>query len=222
MTDKNTEQKIQQLQIIEQSLQNFLGQKQQFQAHVVEIESALEELKSQKTAYKIIGNVMVETDAEKLKTSGVAAIDVSGVGGTTFAAVEHYRIKNQNGFYQNLGDLFWDWGIPTAISIIEVCNTVSIPIIASGGIRNGIDIAKALALGSSQTSLSLPILQKAVKGLEETKTSILSLINELRTVMFLIGVEKIPDLNNKSFIVTGKTAQWLSQRGFYSNFNRKF
>ncbi|RLE39106.1 prefoldin subunit beta [Candidatus Woesearchaeota archaeon] len=65
--DKETQQKIQQLQLIEQSLQNFLAQKQQFQAQLMEIESALSELDKVDQAYKIIGNIMVLSDAKKLK-----------------------------------------------------------------------------------------------------------------------------------------------------------
>lgn len=65
---KDTEQKISQLQMFEQSLQNFLGQKQQFQVQLVEVESALNELDNTEKAYKIIGNIMVETDKKELKT----------------------------------------------------------------------------------------------------------------------------------------------------------
>jgi prefoldin beta subunit len=64
---KDTEQKISQLQMFEQSLQSFLGQKQQFQMQLSEIESALSELENTKKAYKIVGNIMVESDKEELK-----------------------------------------------------------------------------------------------------------------------------------------------------------
>ena len=64
---KETEQKINQLQMFEQSLQNFLGQKQQFQVQLVEVESALNELDNTEKAYKIVGNIMVETDKNELK-----------------------------------------------------------------------------------------------------------------------------------------------------------
>ncbi len=64
---KETEQKIGQLQMFEQSLQNFLGQKQQFQVQLVEVDSALNELESTEKAYKIVGNIMVESDKTELK-----------------------------------------------------------------------------------------------------------------------------------------------------------
>src|SRR5665647_2811483 len=104
-------------------------------------------------------------DAKALENAGVKAIDVGGVGGTSFAAVEYYRSNKQKDVVQNfLGEAFWDWGIPTAISLIETAQTVKLPLIASGGVRSGTDVAKALALNSSLASISQPILQTAVKG----------------------------------------------------------
>ena len=106
-------------------------------------------------------------DAKALEKAGVKAIDVGGVGGTSFAAVEYYRSTQQKDVY--LGEVFWDWGIPTAVSLVENAQTVKLPLIASGGIRSGTDIAKALALGASLASVSQPILETAVKGAEETE-----------------------------------------------------
>jgi isopentenyl-diphosphate delta-isomerase len=119
-----------------------------------------------------------------------------------------------NTFQRRLGDVFWDWGIPTAASLIEVSQTVSIPVIASGGIRNGVEMAKALALGASLTSLSQPILHAAVKGVEETKHILSLLMEELRNCMFLIGAKSVRDLRETSLVVLGKTAEWLNARGF--------
>jgi isopentenyl-diphosphate delta-isomerase len=116
---------------------------------------------------KETGAGIAAEEAKKLEAAGVKGLDVSGVGGTSFAAVEYYRTKRKaNIFQRRLGDVFWDWGIPTAISIVEVSQTVNIPIIASGGIRDGVEMAKALALGASLTSLSQPVLQVAIKGVK--------------------------------------------------------
>ncbi|MEM3695099.1 MAG: type 2 isopentenyl-diphosphate Delta-isomerase [Candidatus Bathyarchaeia archaeon] len=154
-------------------------------------------------------------DAKKLEDAGVEGIDVSGAGGTSFAAIEYYRAKRRHReFQQELGQVFWDWGIPTAISIIEVSQAVKIPVIASGGIRNGIEVAKALTLGASLTSLSQPILKEAVKGVKETKNVLQTLIEELKTTMFLIGAISVNNLKEKPVIITGKTAEWLKLRGF--------
>jgi isopentenyl-diphosphate Delta-isomerase len=89
-----------------------------------------------------------------------------------------------------------------------------LPLIASGGIRSGTDIAKALALGASLTSVSQPILETAVKGAKETEAKLSCLIEELRNVMFLVGAEKLNDLTKSPVVITGKTAQWLQVRGF--------
>ena len=101
-------------------------------------------------------------EAKKLENAGVKAIDVGGTGGTSFAAVEFFRTKGEeNRIQHQLGDAFWDWGIPTVSSIIEIVQKVSIPIIASGGVRCGLDIAKALAINASLSSIARPILRTA-------------------------------------------------------------
>ena len=91
--------------------------------------------------------------------------------------------------------LFWDWGIPTAVSLIETTQTVKIPVIASGGVRSGIDIAKSLALNASLASVSQPVLEAAVKGAKETQDLLSCLIDELRNVMFLVGAENLEMLS---------------------------
>jgi isopentenyl-diphosphate delta-isomerase len=164
---------------------------------------------------KETGAGIAAEEAKKLEAAGVKAIDVSGSGGTSFAAVEYYRTKDkENTFQGTLGEAFWDWGIPTAISVVEVSQAVKIPVIASGGVRSGMDMAKALALGASLTSLSHPILKAAVKGDKETETVLSILIEELRNTMFLVGAKSVEDLQKVPVVVTGKTAEWLRARGF--------
>lgn len=164
---------------------------------------------------KETGAGITSEEAKKLEAVGVKGVDVSGAGGTSFAAVEYFRAKTRrNTFQRRLGEAFWDWGIPTAISIVEVARTVKIPVIASGGIRNGLDAAKALILGASLTSLAQPVLQAAVKGLKETEKVLRLLIEELRNAMFLVGAENTHQLNKVPIVITGKTAEWLRTRGF--------
>jgi len=164
---------------------------------------------------KETGAGIAAEEAKKLEDVGVRGIDVSGAGGTSFAAVEYYRARGQrNSFQRRLGDVFWDWGIPTAISLVEVSQTVSIPITASGGIRDGVEMAKALALGASLTSLSQPVLKEAVKGVKETKSVLSLLIEELRNSMFLVGANSVQALRKKPLVLTGRTAEWLRLRGF--------
>ena len=152
-------------------------------------------------------------DAKKLEAAGVKAIDVGGAGGTSFAAVEYYR-SEMSSVQQFLGDAFWDWGIPTVVSLIETTQAVKIPVIASGGVRNGTDVAKALALNACLASVSQPALQAAAKGAKDTENRLSLLIEELKNVMFLVGAEKVQSLAKTPVVVTGKTAEWLKTRGF--------
>jgi len=164
---------------------------------------------------KETGAGIAAEEAKKLETAGVKGIDISGAGGTSFAAVEYYRAKGLgNDVQRRLGYVFWDWGIPTAVSVAEVSQTVSIPVIASGGIRNGLDVAKALALGGSLTSLSQPVLRAAFKGVKETVRVLSLLIDELRNGMFLVGTDSVKALRETPIVITGKTAEWLKARGF--------
>jgi len=172
---------------------------------------------------KETGAGIAAEEAKKLEDAGVKGIDVSGVGGTSWAAVEYYRAKeSKNSTQLRLGDVFWDWGIPTAVSIVEVSQTVNAAVIASGGIRNGVDVAKAIALGASLTSSSHPILHAAIKNVNETKMALSLLIDELRNAMFLVGAESVKSLRKTPVVITGKIADWLRTRGFnVENYARK-
>jgi len=164
---------------------------------------------------KETGAGIAAEEAQKLEAAGVKGIDVSGTGGTSFAAVEYYRAKgNENSFQRRLGEVFWDWGIPTAVSIVEVSQTVNVPVIASGGIRNGVDAAKSLALGASLASFSQLILQAAVKGVKETCNELSLLIDEFRNTMFLVGADSVQKLRTTPVVMIGKTSEWLRMRGF--------
>jgi len=164
---------------------------------------------------KETGSGISAEDAKKLEAAGVKGIDVSGAGGTSFAAVEYYRAKGkENSVQRFLGDAFWDWGTPTVASLIETVQTVKIPVIASGGVRSGVDVAKALALGASLASLSWPVLRAAVMGAKDTENALAFLMEELRNAMFLVGAGKVEQLAKAPVVVTGKTAKWLKTRGF--------
>jgi isopentenyl-diphosphate delta-isomerase len=164
---------------------------------------------------KETGCGIASEEAKKLEAAGVKAIDVGGLGGTSFAAVEYFRTEEkQNSLERFLGEAFWDWGIPTAASLAEIAQTVKIPVFASGGLRYGSDIAKALALGASLTGIAQPVLQTAVKGAAETENLLGLLIEELKNVMFLVGAKKVEQLTQRPIVVTGRTANWLQARGF--------
>ncbi|MCL2642384.1 MAG: type 2 isopentenyl-diphosphate Delta-isomerase [Candidatus Bathyarchaeota archaeon] len=147
-------------------------------------------------------------DAKALRESGVKAIDVGGVGGTSFAAVEYFRGE------ERLGEAFWDWGIPTVVSVVEVLQSVELPVIASGGVRSGADIAKSLAMGAGLAGIIQPVLETAVRGSRETEQFLLGLIDELKNVLFLVGAENVSGLGKVPLVIGGETAQWLKIRGF--------
>ena len=152
-------------------------------------------------------------DALLLQKAGVSAIDVGGVGGTSWAGVEVYRARESgDSASENLGELFWDFGIPTVASIIE--SRVSLPIIATGGVRTGLDIAKSLALGANAASAALPFVGPALEGKKSVVSVLSRMLDEFRVAMFLCGCANIQDLRNTPVVVTGWTLEYLRQRGF--------
>lgn len=164
---------------------------------------------------KETGAGIAAEEARKLEHTGVKAIDVSGAGGTSWAAVEFYRAQaamDEKG--ERLGQTFWDWGIPTAVCVFEVSRSVKIPVIASGGVRTGLDVAKSLALGASLVSVSAPVLRPATQSVGQVKKTLELIIEELRNTMFLTGVDTTKKLRKAQLVITGKTAEWLQMRGF--------
>lgn len=145
-------------------------------------------------------------DATILEDIGVNMIDIEGVGGTSWAAVETYRAENPA-----LGNLFWDWGITTAVSTVEVLEATNLPVISSGGIRNGLEAAKAIALGASCVGMALPFLKHSYLGHTYVEEKIKQFNRELKTAMFLVGAENIEQLQQKKVIITGKTREILEQ-----------
>jgi len=151
-------------------------------------------------------------DAITLEKAGVSAIDVAGAGGTSWAAVETYRAQDRT-----MGNAFWDWGIPTAASTVEVCQSVNIPVISSGGIRSGLDAAKALALGANAVGIALPLLKEAYSGYQAVVNKINKYNEELRVAMFLVGASNIAELGKSDLVIKGETKEWLNERGFETN-----
>jgi len=154
--------------------------------------------------------------ASALERVGVKCIDVGGAGGTSWAAVEYYRaLELGDGKRASLARLFWNWGIPTAISICEVKHaTKNVEIIATGGIRSGIDAVKALALGASMVGIALPLLKPAyIDGANGVIKFLRHFIEEMKVTMFLVGVKNVSELKSIPLIITGTTAEWLRLRG---------
>jgi isopentenyl-diphosphate delta-isomerase len=150
--------------------------------------------------------------AKRLEEVGVAAIDIGGAGGTSWAAVEYHR--SGRGLKRSLGLTFWDWGIPTAISLVEVKRSTNLCVIATGGVRSGIDAAKAIALGADAVGVALPLLSSAVKASAKVEEKLMQLIMELKVASFLVGADNISKLKRIPVVVTGLAADWLTARGF--------
>lgn len=143
-----------------------------------------------------------------LKEAGAAALDVGGASGTSFSAVESYRTSGKDGTVKSLGTTYWNWGIPTPISI--KMSQVGLPIIATGGLRNGLDVVKALALGADLGGMAWPLLKPASRGYDELKKEIEGIIQGIKVGMFLSGASGSMDVRNVRSVLTGKTGELLA------------
>jgi isopentenyl-diphosphate delta-isomerase len=138
--------------------------------------------------------------AAALAAAGVAAIDLSGAGGTSWSRIEGARMPSSAG--ANLGEVFGEWGIPTALSlqlVREACPTV--PVIASGGMRDGIAAAKALAMGADLVSLAKPLLAPALESPAAVIRVLQDWLQQLRVAMFCIGAGSIAELKRTKRLV---------------------
>jgi isopentenyl-diphosphate Delta-isomerase len=149
--------------------------------------------------------------AESLRDRNVRAFDVSGTGGTSFAAVEYYRAMDQGAEREaRVGKTFWDWGVPSPVSVHEIV-PLGLPVVASGGIRSGLDVARAIALGATAAGTAGGVLRAASTGYEETRRELEVLVHELKVAMFLTGSRTVADLQKVPYVITGETRQWLSR-----------
>lgn len=152
--------------------------------------------------------------ARRLKALGVKAIDVGGVGGTSFAAIEALRANDRGDAARaRLGQVFRDWGMPTAVAVAGSARS-GLPVIATGGVRSGLDAAKALALGATAVGVGRPMLQAALDGAEAIDRWLAQFALELRTASFLVGVARARDLSTRPPVVTGETRDWIDQLGY--------
>jgi len=150
--------------------------------------------------------------AEKL--SFLDGIDVGGLGGTSFSAVEYYRIKSSQ---KEIAGLFWDWGIPTVQSIVETRPYTNV-LIATGGIRSGIDMAKSIAIGADCCGIAHPVL-KTAENYKKLETNIENILLEFKKAMFLIGCENIKELKRVRIVLIGRMKEILGIRGYSKQIN---
>ena len=140
----------------------------------------------------------------KLKEVGVKAIDVGGFGGTNWIMID--GLLSERDFSS-----FVDWGIPTSISVLEA--KVGLPIIATGGIRSGLDIAKSIILGADMCGIALPFLRILKKqGKKGVENFIDKIQEELKIAMTLTGSKNMENLKKTKYVLTGKVKDWVEQR----------
>jgi len=133
--------------------------------------------------------------ARILASAGATFLDTGGAGGTSMTKVESYR----GGIS---GEAFLEWGIQTAESLRQCKEAVSIPLIASGGMRTGLECAKALAMGASLVGFALPVLESATKSYETVIDKIRGFGMDLKRAMFLVGAADIQQLQNSKILLS--------------------
>ena len=138
---------------------------------------------------KEIGCGISEATARALAAQGVRIVDTAGVGGTSWARIEAQRAGDLE-----IGELFAGWGIPTPESIRQLRQVEGLTVIASGGVRNGLDVAKAIALGADLVGMAYPFLAPATVSPDKVAGKVRRTVRELKICMFCLGVKTISEL----------------------------
>ncbi|HBY92649.1 MAG TPA: type 2 isopentenyl-diphosphate Delta-isomerase [Chloroflexi bacterium] len=143
---------------------------------------------------KEVGNGVNAATAQRLVEAGVTAIDVAGAGGTSWSEVEAHRQPDPR--RKRIAHVFADWGLPTAVVLREVRAALppAVPVFASGGIRSGVDVAKAIALGATLVGSAAPLLGPATDEASAVLDKFGAFIDELKIAMFCAGAGNLADL----------------------------
>ena len=145
---------------------------------------------------------------QRLFAVGVRAVDLAGMGGTSFSAVELYRARKAgDDIRARLGETFFDWGIPTTVSLIA--SDRKYPVIASGGVRTGLDVARAISMGAMCAGAANLVLKEATESADAVKRKLTIIREELKAAMLLTGSPDIETLSGKRYVVLGKTGEWI-------------
>jgi isopentenyl-diphosphate delta-isomerase len=151
---------------------------------------------------KEVGNGISVDTAVRLRRAGVKAIDVAGRGGTSWSAVEAQRAARQG---KTPGQTFTDWGIPTEEALVSVRRALpAMPLIASGGIRTGVDIAKSIALGANIAAFGQPLLAAALESADKVIEFITGVIHELKVSMLCVGAPNLQALRKADLVPNSK------------------
>jgi isopentenyl-diphosphate Delta-isomerase len=154
---------------------------------------------------KEVGHGISFETASVIEKLGVKAIDVQGAGGTSWTYIDALRKKT------GLKETFRDFGLPTAISIIETKNAFSGKIIGSGGIRSGIDGVKAIVLGADMVGNAMPILKAQQKSYSSLINYLDNFKKEMEITSFLLGCKTVNELQQQEYVILGKLKDWLNQ-----------
>ena len=181
---------------------NFSGYLSQIEAIVAKVDVPV--------IIKEVGCGIAREQAEALLGIGIKAIDVGGTGGTNFLAIEAARSK------LNLDNDMVKWGIPTAITAMEVMSVTesSVDVILSGGVRTPLDVVKALTIGGAAVGIAGPILKMLQrKGLEGAIHWYENFTTDLKRFMLLVGTRTVKELRSSPLVITGFSREWLETRG---------
>jgi len=160
-----------------------------FGCAIERIAETVEQLAPLPVVVKEVGFGMDGADVAALRDAGVAAVDVAGAGGTNWALVEGLRDPAAGAVAQ----AFADWGVSTAEAIVEACGTAPyLPVIASGGVRDGVDAARCLALGAVAAGLARPLLIAAQQGQADEAVAVL--LRQLRIATWAAGAASSAEL----------------------------
>lgn len=148
---------------------------------------------------KEVGSGLSPADIALGLEAGIKYFDVAGTGGTSWSRIENHRRKDSS----DLGLKFQDWGIPTPIALEKASPYLSLAtIVASGGLRDGIDMVKSVILGASLCGMAAPLLKPAMKSADAVVEEIEKIKKEFRTAMFLLGAPDVATLfNNRAFLL---------------------
>lgn len=144
---------------------------------------------------KEVGWGFSKADVNRLLAAGISVFDAAGAGGTSWSQVEKFRAEGTMFF--EAADAFRDWGIPTAEVLLNVREVnEEVPLIASGGMKTGVDVAKSLALGADLAGFARAILPAAMQSEEALAEKMKVLLYQLKVAMFMSGVGSISELKN--------------------------
>jgi len=147
----------------------------------------------------------------RLRSGGVRHVDVAGAGGTSWGGVEVQRATTAR---RALGERFWDWGIPTAASVALLAPLGFETLFATGGLGNGLDVARAIALGASAGGIARHALRALESGGPARAAEFFAAVEqELRAALLLTGCRDLASLRRAPRVVLGELAEWIGQLG---------